>query len=70
MNKKGSIFRQAVNVTRVNQKKERERKEREREQALKGSGLSHRQASEKMIIKANVHDLEVMVPENLYEFPS
>jgi hypothetical protein len=42
----------------------------EKEKALKETGLSHKKVTEKMIIKATVSDLEVMVPENLYEFPS
>lgn len=42
----------------------------EKEKALKDIGLSHRKVTEKIIIKATVTDLEVMAPENLYEFPS
>ena len=68
--KEKSIFRQAVKDAREIQKEERERKQKEREKALKESGLSHKKIVEKMIVKAVVSDLEVMVPENLYEFPS
>lgn len=42
----------------------------EREKALKESGLAHKKVTEKMIVRAVVSDLEIMVPENLYEFPS
>jgi hypothetical protein len=66
----GATFRQAVKDVKGNYKEERERKELEKEKALKDTGLSHKKVTEKMIIKATVSDLEVVAPENLYEFPS
>lgn len=49
---------------------EKEKKEMERERALKETGLIHKKETNKMIVSANVSGLEVMIPENLYEFPS